>query len=206
MTAKLCLLTLSAVLLASALQAAPQLVAHPDPARTAPAAPAVASDKTASAESADLLGATTREKVEATPDWVQAEVDAKPDAAAAQALATVEPGAEVTVYLGSWCGDSRREVPRFWKALDAAGGSVPFAVRYVAVDHAKKEPADLLKQDGVRYLPTIIVRRGGQEVGRIVETSPHGVEQDLLALLTGKATGVLSTRQDLAPAAQHPQG
>ena len=125
---------------------------------------------------------------------------------AAQALAAVEPGAEVTVYLGTWCGDSRREVPRFWKAVDAAGGSVPFAVRYVGVDHAKKEPADLLKQDDVRYLPTIIVRRGGKEVGRIVETSPHGVEQDLLALLTGKATGVLSTRQDLAPAAPKPQG
>jgi thiol-disulfide isomerase/thioredoxin len=203
MTAKLCLLTISALLLASALQAAPQLVAHPDPARAAPAAAQAAP---APAESTDLLGATTREKVEATPDWVQAEVDAKPDAAAAQALAAVEPGAEVTIYLGSWCGDSRREVPRFWKALDAAGGSVPFAVHYVAVDQAKKEPADLLKQDAVRYLPTIVVRRGGQEVGRIVETSPHGVEQDLLALLTGKATGVLSTRQDLAPAASHPQG
>ena len=100
----------------------------------------------------------------------------------------------------------RREVPRFWKAVDAAGGSVPFEVRYVGVDHAKKEPADLLKQDGIRYLPTIIVRRGGHEVGRIVETSPHGVEQDLLALLTGKAAGVLSTRQDLSPATPQPQG
>jgi hypothetical protein len=97
-------------------------------------------------------------------------------------------------------------VPRFWKAVDAAGGSVPFPVHYIGVDHAKKEPADLLKRDDVRYLPTIIVRRGGKEVGRIVETSPHGVEQDLLALLTGKAAGVLSTRQDLTPAAPQPRG
>lgn len=27
----------------------------------------------------------------------------------------------VTVFLGTWCGDSRREVPRFIKTLDAAG-------------------------------------------------------------------------------------
>jgi thiol-disulfide isomerase/thioredoxin len=200
MTAKPCLLTLAALLLATALRAEAQLVAHPDPAQPPPAAAAPAPEPPA------LVGAATREQVEAVPEWVQAEVDAKPDAGAAQALAAVEPGAEVTVYLGTWCSDSRREVPRFWKAVDAAGGSVPFAVRYVAVDHAKKEPAGLLKQDDVRFLPTIIVRRGGREVGRIVETSPHGVEQDLLALLTGKATGVLSTRQDLAPAASHPQG
>jgi thiol-disulfide isomerase/thioredoxin len=200
MTAKPCLLALAALLLATAPRADAQLVAHPDPAQAPPAAAAPAPEAPA------LVGAATREQVEAVPEWVQAEVDAKPDATAAQALAAVEPGAEVTVYLGTWCSDSRREVPRFWKAVDAAGGSVPFAVRYVAVDHAKKEPAALLKQDDVRFLPTIIVRRGGQEVGRIVESSPHGVEQDLLALLTGKATGVLSTRQDLAPAASHPQG
>ena len=199
MTAKPHLLALSALLLVPALWAAPQAAAHLDPAQAAPAATTAAP-----VDPSVLVGATSRDKVEATPDWVQAEVDAKPDAAAAQALAAVEPGAEVTIYLGTWCGDSRREVPRFWKAVDAAGGSVPFEVRYVGVDHAKQEPADLLKQDGVRYLPTIIVRRGGHEVGRIVETSPHGVEQDLLALLTGKASGVLSTREDLAPAASHP--
>jgi thiol-disulfide isomerase/thioredoxin len=193
MTAKLPLLALSALLLATAVQADP-------PASPAPAAATAAAPETV------LIGDTTRDKVEASPEWVQAEVEAQPDAAAAAALAAVEPGAEVTVYLGTWCGDSRREVPRFWKAVDAGGGSVPFAVRYVGVDHAKKEPADLLKQDDVRYLPTIIVRRGGKEVGRIVETSPHGVEQDLLALLTGKAAGVLSTRQDLAPATPKPQG
>ena len=148
-------------------------------------------------EESVLVGAVTREQVEAAvPDWVQAEVEAQPDAGLAQALASVEPGAEVTVFLGTWCGDSRREVPRFWKALDGAGGIVPFQVHYVGVDRAKKEPASV-KEEGVLYLPTFIVRRGGHEVGRIVETSPHSVEQDLLALLTGKAQGVLATREDL---------
>jgi thiol-disulfide isomerase/thioredoxin len=151
-------------------------------------------------EEAVAVGPVTREMVEATPEWMQAEVDAKPEPGAAKALAAVEPGAEVTVFLGTWCSDSRREVPRFWKALDAAGGAVPFQIRYVAVDRQKKEPAGDLAKEGVRYLPTFVVRRGGQEVGRIVETSPKGVESDLLALLTGRAHGVLSTRTDLAPA------
>jgi len=144
------------------------------------------------------VGPVTREAVEeASPAWVEAEVEAQPDAEAAQALAGVEPGAEIEVFLGTWCGDSRREVPRLWKAIDAAGGSVPFQIHYVGVDHDKKEPAGALADNGIRYLPTFIVRRGGHEVGRIVETSPHGIEHDLLALLTGQAKGVLATREDL---------
>jgi thiol-disulfide isomerase/thioredoxin len=194
MTFKILLLALSTTVVLTALAGAA------DP-------PAVSvTVKPAAPEEAALVGPTTREKVEASPEWVQAEVDAKPDAGAAQALGAVEPGAEVTVFLGTWCGDSRREVPRLWKALDAEGGAVPFQIRYVGVDHDKKQPADLIRENDVRYLPTFIVRRGGHEVGRIVETSPHGVEQDLLALLTGKASGVLSTRQDLAPATPHPRG
>ena len=63
-----------------------------------------------------------------------------------------------------------------------------------------------MTENGVQYLPTFIVRRDGHEVGRIVETAPNGIEHDLLALLTGKAHGVLTTRQDLAPANPHPPG
>ena len=74
---------------------------------------------------------------------------------------------------------------------------VPFKVRYVAVDREKKDPAGETAKSDVRYVPTFIVVRDGREVGRIVETSPHGVEADLLALLTGKAQGVISTREDL---------
>ena len=154
-----------------------------------------------------LVGPTTRDKVEAAPEWTLAEVEARPEADASRQLAEVEPGAEVVVFLGTWCGDSRRELPRLWKAMDSGSGAVNFQIRYIGVDHAKKEPADLVKEYNVLYLPTFIVRRGGREVGRIVETAPNGIERDLLALLTGKATGVLTTRTDLVPASPpSPQG
>lgn len=147
----------------------------------------------ASEEKAVLVGQVTREQVEAAaPDWVQAQVEAQPGAEAARALTGVAPGAEVTVFLGTWCGDSRRELSRLWRALDEAGGTVPFQVRYIGVDREKKQPADLVAENDIRYVPTLIVRRDGRELGRIIETSPNGVEQDLLALLTGKAQGALS--------------
>ena len=156
-----------------------------------------------------LLGAITREQVEAAvPAWVQAGVEAKPDLAAAQALAAVAPGAEVTVLLGTWCSDSRREISRLWKALDGIGaaagggpgGGLPFTLSYIGVDEAKKQPAAAVQAAGLEYVPTLIVRRNGREVGRIVEIAPHGVEVDLLALLDGKASGLLTASPKLKAA------
>src|ERR1700692_4469803 len=72
--------------------------------------------KPAPARPQALLGPVTRQQVEAAaPAWVQAGVEAKPALGAARALAAVEPGAEVTVLLGTWCSDSRREVSRLWR-------------------------------------------------------------------------------------------
>jgi hypothetical protein len=146
-----------------------------------------------------LVGPVTREQIEAAdPDWVHSEDIAKPDDGAAKALAGVPPGAEVTVFLGTWCGDSRLQVPRLWKALDAAGGAVPFTVRYIGVDRTKKEPAADIAAGDVHFVPTLIVTRDGHELGRIVEEPLHGIEGDLLALLTGEAHGVLSASQPVS--------
>ena len=148
------------------------------------------------------VGPVTREQVEAAvPDWVQAQAESQIDATAAKGLAAVEPGAEVTIFLGTWCGDSRRELSRLWRALDETGGTVPFDIRYIAVDEAKAQPADRIAESDIRFVPTLIVRRGGREVGRIVEHSPNGVEVDLLALLTGKAQGVVTASPRAAESA-----
>lgn len=145
-----------------------------------------------------LTGEVTREQIEeAVPDWVGSTVDAEIDEEAATALAAVDPGAHVTVFLGTWCSDSRREVARLWRALDQVGGLVPFEVEYVAVDRAKSAPADLVAGQDLRYVPTFVVEREGEEVGRVVESAPGGIESDLLALLTGEASGTVSGRDDL---------
>lgn len=149
-------------------------------------------------EPPSLLGEVSRAEVEAAePEWVVAQAESELDAEAAQALAEVEPGAEIEIYFGTWCSDSRRELARFWRALDETLGLVPFEVRYVAVDRSDKRPPELERDLGLRYVPTFIVRRQGHEVGRMVEVSPNGIERDLLALLNGDAEGVVSAREDL---------
>lgn len=157
-----------------------------------PAAPSPVALAASGDETPVLTGRVTREQIEmAVPDWVSQTVESRIDEQAAEALTSVPPGAEVTVFLGTWCSDSRREVPRLWRALDQVGDMVPFEITYVAVDREKTEPADLLTGQEIEYVPTFIVRRDGHEVGRVVEEAPDGIESDLLALLTGERSGVL---------------
>ena len=156
-------------------------------------------------EKPELVGETNREAVEAVaPDWVGQEVASEIDHDAAQALVAVPPGADVTIFFATWCGDSKRELSRFWRALDEVGGEVGFSYRLIGVSRDKAEPLALIAGSDLRYVPTFIVRRDGQEVGRIVESSPHGLEVDLLSLLEGRAQGVLTLRDDLGGTAEAP--
>jgi hypothetical protein len=164
----------------------------------APAGSGNSADKEATKDEGVLVGDLSREQIEeAIPDWAMAESESSPDAAACQALAAVEKGADVTVFLGTWCSDSRREVSRLWKALDLAGPVVPFGIHYIGLDRDKKEPGGQEAGEDIRFVPTFIVHRDGREVGRIVEKSPGGVEKDLLALLSGQAHGLITARTDL---------
>ena len=145
-----------------------------------------------------LLGPLTREAIEAAlPSWVESQIEATPDYDAALGLVEELSGAEVTVFLGTWCSDSRRELSRLWRALDSAGLSYAPQFQYIGVDRSKKKPRELVAGSDLLYVPTFIVRRGGHEVGRIVEESPEGIESDLLALVSGERRGLLTTKTEL---------
>ncbi len=139
-------------------------------------------------------GPTTRGAIIAAEPAFEPARASAPDSSAALGLAQVSPGAEVTVVLGTWCGDSRRGVSRWFRALDLAG-QVPFTVHYLAVDRAKEGPgtSDL----AIEYVPTFIVSRDGAEVGRVVESAPQGIEVAVLELLTGETSGTISGRGSL---------
>lgn len=145
-----------------------------------------------------MVGLTSRTAIEAElENWRDEIARASVDEDVARSLADVPPGAEVDVFLGTWCGDSRRVVSRLFRALEVAGDPVPFSIRFVGVDRSKVAPGGLTDGVGLRFVPTIIVRRDGTEVGRIVESAPRGVETELHALLSGTASGTISLRTDL---------
>ena len=146
----------------------------------------------------DTVGLTTRAAIEARHEhWRSA--DSAPVRATSEALANVPPGAEVDVFLGTWCGDSRQQITRLFVALEIAESPhpLPFSLRYIAVDRLKhafdaETNRELTEGQDIRFVPTIIVRREGVEVGRIVEHPTRSIEEDLLDLLRGTRTGFLS--------------
>ena len=148
-----------------------------------------------------MVGLTSRTAIETELDnWRDEIAIASVDEDVARSLRDVPPGAEVDVFLGTWCGDSRRVVSRLFRALEVAevaGEPLPFAIRFIGVDRQKVAPDGLTDDVELRFVPTIIVRRDGAEVGRIVESAPRGVETELRDLLTGARTGTISLRTDL---------
>lgn len=116
------------------------------------------------------------------PDWKTAYDAVKLNAAAVQELKGVQP-AQVNVYLGVWCGDSRREVVRYFR-LNAAE-KMPFTTNYISLGRDFKTATDVK----LEAVPTFVVTRDGKELGRIIESSPTTLERDLAGLLSGRTSG-----------------
>lgn len=91
----------------------------------------------------------------------------------------------VIIVLGSWCGDSREQVPRFLRIIDELG--IPDdMIRFIAVDRTKSS-GELEMQPEVELntekVPTFIIISNGKEIGRIIETPEESLEIDLLKIL-----------------------
>jgi thiol-disulfide isomerase/thioredoxin len=93
-------------------------------------------------------------------------------------------GERVVVVFGPWCGDSKRELPKFLKLVDAAG-ILTDSVRLYAVDRSKKSDDGLTEQYHIERVPTFIFEKEGREVGRIVEVPKMTMAADVLSILVG---------------------
>jgi len=133
-----------------------------------------------------LLGRVGPEAIlSISPEWRRNLETYEPAEADIRVIASTPVKARLDVYFGSWCSDSRREVPRFLRILDRASPA-RLKVRYYGLDRTKKEPARLVRRGAIERVPTFILRADGREVGRIVETPQTTLENDL-ALLFQKA-------------------
>jgi hypothetical protein len=142
---------------------------------------------TSSHVSSEPVGPLTRETlIAAQPAFAPSASIVLDDAAVAELQQSSE--LEVDVYLGAWCGDSRREVARFFALADRLPERL-LQYRLVGVDRAKDAPG---LDRSLDYVPTFVVRRRGVELGVIVEVPPVDLEHALASLASGRATGRLS--------------
>ena len=136
-----------------------------------------------------LLGKITIEELQQEPfnEWYQMEFDGyEVDTELTNAIS--DPGQYTyEVFLGTWCGDSRRELPRMEKIFSEMGIDMS-NVLIVTLDRDKTSPSGEQEGKDIRYVPTLIVSKDNQEIGRIVE-SPSSetatLESDLFEISLG---------------------
>ena len=139
-----------------------------------------------------LLGECTRSGLEQAPynSWFDKNyTDYHVDSATADRLRATLKGRRFRIFMGTWCGDSRREVPRIFKILDYCGidSSAIQLVMVSAGDSTyKQSPGHEERGMDIFRVPDLIVLGQGRELGRVVESPVGSLEKDLLALSTGE--------------------
>jgi len=88
---------------------------------------------------------------------------------------------EILIVLGTWCPDSRREVPRFMKLVQSLGFG-PGKIKLMGTDSFKKAPLDNYEDLNIERVPTFIFYRNNSELGRIIEYPKESLEKDMLTI------------------------
>lgn len=92
---------------------------------------------------------------------------------------------EIVGFIGTWCPDSRREIPKFFKILDEAGYDLS-KVTMVGVNRGKSTPENLEEGYDMKRVPTFIFLKDGKEVNRYVEYAGESIEADIAKIVSGE--------------------
>lgn len=92
---------------------------------------------------------------------------------------------DFTLVLGTWCGDSRREIPRVLKIFDYLNYPKD-KIKIYAVDRNKKGLNDEVDSLNIQKIPTIIFYKDNKEIGRIIEKPKVTLEKDLVSIISKK--------------------
>lgn len=95
----------------------------------------------------------------------------------------------ITVFLGTWCGDSQREVPRLIKSLEQTEFNLE-KLKLICVDRTfqnyKQSPGREESGLNIHRVPTFIFHHNEEEVGRIVESPKNTLAQDIIQIASGQ--------------------
>jgi tetratricopeptide (TPR) repeat protein len=144
------------------------------------------------AQTADpiLYGIIKRENLLDTPyrKWFAVNYDTyQPNAEVTEGIKKINTkDISIDIFFGSWCGDSRREVPRFLKLLD----DLSFPSRHVRIiglggsdSLYKQSPLHEDAGKGIFRVPVFIIYKNGREINRINEYPVYSLEKDLYGIL-----------------------
>ncbi|MBC7828595.1 MAG: thioredoxin family protein [Chitinophagaceae bacterium] len=139
-----------------------------------------------------LLGKSTKERLQQEPfsSWFNKNYqDYEIDSATAEKLKTKLKNKRFVIFMGTWCGDSRQEVPKIYRLLEYC--AVPTSnIQLVNLDiHDsvyKQSPTHEEKGLDIHRVPDLLIYENKTEIGRIVEKPVNSWERDLLAIVEGE--------------------
>ncbi|QYA24133.1 thioredoxin family protein [Gramella sp. MT6] len=136
-----------------------------------------------------LLGEFHKKDLQQKPfsSWFEPRYDKfSPEAASMETIKENIGDYDIKVLMGTWCGDSKRELPKLLKILDQADYNYD-NLEMVAVDYNKTTPSKIEEELNVHRVPTIIFYKDGAEVNRFVEYSQgESIEEDIAKIVSGE--------------------
>jgi len=122
-----------------------------------------------------IKGFMTRTDLDTAYAWFkQNQQGYTPEAGALQAFKVNKDSINLIVFGGTWCGDTKGLLPKFYSLADAAGFSND-RITLIGVDRSKKTFHHLTDAFEVTRVPTFIVMKNGKEIGRVVEYGTTGM-------------------------------
>jgi len=95
---------------------------------------------------------------------------------------------DIKIVMGTWCSDSRTEVPHFYKILDGINYSKE-KVTLINVNRDKQGLENEVEGLDINFVPTFIFYKEGEEIGRIIEMPYETLEKDMLEIVSVSVSG-----------------
>ena len=140
-----------------------------------------------------LLGRTTLSALYRMPyqSWFEkGQKDYEADSLIINKLKPFAKDLTFKIYAATWCGDTRRELPRFIKILADLGVRPSQYELYMVDNHAenyKQAPESTIYGGSIFRVPTFVIEKDGKELDRIIEEPVENLEKDLLSIASGNA-------------------
>ena len=137
-------------------------------------------------EYTDIIGVFERKELSNNPhaEWFnQNYSDYNLDKETLNKLKPLFENIEITVFMGTWCSDSRKEIPVFFKLIDKLRINEN-SIELIGMTLEKTTPDSLELDQNLINVPTFIFKKDGKEINRIVEFPLETIEKDILEILT----------------------
>ncbi len=140
------------------------------------------------AQNNDIVGPTSEEEIRSEHRVFDIYTERyTPDPESVRFLSQIQDSVKIYVLFGTWCHDSKKQIPAFMKTLEEANNPL-IDVDYIAVTRKKTDPDNFYKRWDLKLTPTFVIYRAEKELGRIIEEPTKRLEEDLVEILAVGST------------------